>query len=810
MSTKERASTSHIVEAESPFLNEELFAGEPEEEWEPNAALANECPFRSAFEQGVGQTDSLEIEPGSEEEEEEENFEYDIPKLGSATRDHPLKEIADGQRGQLPDDILTAILTIGESDANNLTYRVFWQKHPNLSGKMLNPNDRKQRDLWKKWKTILSRHVKPVIWLRKLIDELDQHRGSIPREFLLGWIAAESDGIVSTVSELRERGYFQIMFQGGEAAKQLGLTAAQFRRLSTDRKFSIEKGVELAEIYRQHFLKNYPQVPDGSDLLWRLIKGRHALPTPLKKTLDELVKAGTPITWHAVSQSMPKAARRVDQTFDYAAKLKPLADRVPVPATPTPELYGESDPWIPGGESEDDVAEAAGGQATEEDSAEFGEEHIPDMDMLSEDRDQAILWKETAESLPHRVFPSEIDQETEDQETPPLPKGVHSFEHWFQPMKRDTTASSWIPDGGERKLEPIDPGFFEANGELKISSLNNSLKDLLVGNAEFSRHLSRDALRDGKAKAGDKIRVALVDLTGSKLLDPEFAGWGSLAAVYGASCPKVAALYAAFQLRNDLKHAAAVEKITQTAELMRVMSERWKREGVDGPPRLNQFLNHGKNPPDLEFSAGVDEAINNIIDQEKANSAARVLIDAVGFPYIASLMWQSGMRHPTRGGLWLTSNFASGAPWTRPAKPPPSPVYGHNATALSLTTFFTLLAQDRLVRPGLSATIKTALSTASWFSDALPSASIASKVGLLKKCLRWGPKMKGGQPVLANNKPVQECKEKEVTHAHEAGLIQNERFRYAVAIMTTGIPTGIALLQKLIGELDGLIRKNNP
>jgi hypothetical protein len=41
-------------------------------------------------------------------------------------------------------------------------------------------------------------------------------------------------------------------------------------------------------------------------------------------------------------------------------------------------------------------------------------------------------------------------------------------------------------------------------------------------------------------------------------------------------------------------------------------------------------------------------------------------------------------------------------------------------------------------------------------------------------------------------------------------LIENERFRYAVAIMTTGIPTGVSLLKKLIGELDGLIRANNP
>ena len=70
--------------------------------------------------------------------------------------------------------------------------------------------------------------------------------------------------------------------------------------------------------------------------------------------------------------------------------------------------------------------------------------------------------------------------------------------------------------------------------------------------------------------------------------------------------------------------------------------------------------------------------------------------------------------------------------------------------------------------------------------------------------------MKGGQPVTINGKPVQECKESVATHVHEAALVETVGFRYAVAIMTTGIPTGVSLLQKLIGELDGLIRKNNP
>jgi hypothetical protein len=273
-----------------------------------------------------------------------------------------------------------------------------------------------------------------------------------------------------------------------------------------------------------------------------------------------------------------------------------------------------------------------------------------------------------------------------------------------------------------------------------------------------------------------------VDLTGIKILHPEFAGWGSTVAVNGASCPKVAVLYAAFQLRNDLKHIAAAEKILKTSDLIRIVKERWKKERVSDPPNLDQLLYHGTNPPSLEFTADVDGAIDNIIDPKKGNHAAKVLIDTVGFPYIASLMWQSGLRHPTRGGLWLTSNYAGGKAWKNPSRPPPPPVFGHNATALSLATFFTLLGQERLARSGLPRTIKTALSTASWFRDRLPSAIIASKVGFLS------------------------------SHAHEAALIENDRFRYAVAIMTGGIAAqaGISLLKELIKKLDELIKENNP
>lgn len=443
---------------------------------------------------------------------------------------------------------------------------------------------------------------------------------------------------------------------------------------------------------------------------------------------------------------------------------------------------------------EEEVFEQEGFEQEDEDVT-FAEE--------ADDPDLEAPWEVIAESLPPRVVPAEHAEVQFEHDTPALPAGLRAFEHWHQPMKRDAASNTWVPDGPQAKLEPLDPGFFDAAGELKTAGLHEKLKDVLVDDARFSRYLTAVARRDRKATAGDQIRVALVDLTGSRLLDPDYAGWGSTVPVYGASCPKVAALYAAFQLRNDLKHVAAEEKITKTANLIRFMNERWKRERVDQPPRLQAtatkpgLLYLKTDPPALEFSAEVDDAIDNLIDPDRSAASANVLIDVIGFPYIASLLWQSGLRHPSLGGIWLLANYG-GTAWSKPVKPAPLPIQVHNATALSMAAFFTLLGQDRLAQSGLPRTIKSALSTASYLDDVLPSGvSVASKVGLLKKCVARNP---------ANNK----CTAWIPTHTHEAAFIENGRFRYAVAMMITGVPTGVSVLQELIPELDTLIRNNNP
>jgi V8-like Glu-specific endopeptidase len=164
-----------------------------------------------------------------------------LPSLAAATQDFSLQKIADGTLGVLPKEFTEAILVSGETDALNLTDRVFYHvNHPEMAGRKINPIT--QKALADEWRNVLNTQVAPLIWLRQVIDRLDEKRGSVPRELLLGWMAVKSDGNVRLIGRGGERGYFQIDWP---TASALGLDRAGFGRLSTQRRTSIDFGVQL-------------------------------------------------------------------------------------------------------------------------------------------------------------------------------------------------------------------------------------------------------------------------------------------------------------------------------------------------------------------------------------------------------------------------------------------------------------------------------------------------------------------------------------------------------------------------------------
>lgn len=173
----------------------------------------------------------------------------------------------------------------------------------------------------------------------------------------------------------------------------------------------------------------------------------------------------------------------------------------------------------------------------------------------------------------------------------------------------------------------------------------------------LDRAVDRNGLRD-LARAG-KFSVAIVDLDDPTA--PHLAEVDGRRMIYAASIPKIAVLYAAFQARKEGR---------------------------------------------LEIDAAFHETLTQMC-RVSSNVAASAAIRKVGFPYIASVLWQSGLYDPRLGGgLWVGKAYGGANDyWHRD----PVANLSHGATAVSLARLLTLLAQDKLVDAKSSAEMREIL-----------------------------------------------------------------------------------------------------
>ena len=109
-----------------------------------------------------------------------------------------------------------------------------------------------------------------------------------------------------------------------------------------------------------------------------------------------------------------------------------------------------------------------------------------------------------------------------------------------------------------------------------------------------------------------------------------------------------------------------------------------------------------------------------------SNFATTTIVRDLGFPYIASALMQSGLYDPARGGgLWFNYDYG-GHTWAGP--PAGGPM--NSGTPGSLASYMTLLAQDRLVSPTASQGIRDLLDKD---TTAMPTLQSPFEVGLEKK-----------------------------------------------------------------------------
>lgn len=362
---------------------------------------------------------------------------------------------------------------------------------------------------------------------------------------------------------------------------------------------------------------------------------------------------------------------------------------------------------------------------------------------------------------------------------PPPPKGLKLLDHFHVPKKPDPTTPGHFIVSQLTKVDVTDlnPGFIDPSDNVITDStsdgLQTCLNKLITNN--FQNYLSKAS--NTAATVSDRLRVALVDLTGDKISRPDFAGWGSTLPMYGASVPKMLAVYAAHQLRMDLRQLAFTPGILTAKDLEKTALKTWNLS--HSRPDLVWLFDIRKwngTPGDLDFTTAAKNVLAKI---SKGHNGGKFIV-RVGFPYIHSITFQSGLFHPTRGGLWLTTSYRQGKSGSNPVKAK----YNANVTALSAATFFTLLAQRRMIDPATSADIQRSLFDGGCITRLITPLSstlggVAAKCGVYRDY--W----------------------------HDCVLVDRADARYVVIVLTRTKKSEEGKYMQLVNELDKLIVRNN-
>ena len=244
----------------------------------------------------------------------------------------------------------------------------------------------------------------------------------------------------------------------------------------------------------------------------------------------------------------------------------------------------------------------------------------------------------------------------------------------------------------------VDPGFYSAP------------KD----------HPLRKALAAvSKQKAYSHMRLAIADLTDDPKR-PVYVGYDDTKQTFIASTAKLAILQPAFMLRKAARDAVAAITAKDDKEFFRKLAKAWASEfrrfnsGVkdanNSAPVLPRILTarRAKNtdPFTIDFNA---QATGNVATagflarmtqslKSSSNENSASCIRDLGFPYIHGVAKEAGFY--VKNGLWVSRDFG-GRDWF-----PGFKGSVQAGTARSIAELLALLAQDRLVEPGLASEIR--------------------------------------------------------------------------------------------------------
>ena len=193
------------------------------------------------------------------------------------------------------------------------------------------------------------------------------------------------------------------------------------------------------------------------------------------------------------------------------------------------------------------------------------------------------------------------------------------------------------------------------------------------------------------------MSVLLIDMTGPVNV---FGGWNIHKTRYSASCVKIAAMFAAFRLRENLNEAAKGLHAKDPDDLIKKITDEWKpivENSISAPKDFPQLktvftISGSGSSWTFAFSKTYQRALEDMIGISD-NRAASTCILGLGYQYINGALAADDFYSEDLGGLWLAGDYSSGrdAPAEKTSK-------SHQAaSAAAIARFLILLDGKRLV-----------------------------------------------------------------------------------------------------------------
>jgi len=440
----------------------------------------------------------------------------------------------------------------------------------------------------------------------------------------------------------------------------------------------------------------------------------------------------------------------------------------------------------------------SGNEAEEEsaDSQQESEQQPADSDQASKQSDEQVTEQSDQSTEQSEEQPAESEQpadQAEEQSTDSDQAPAQAEDNTADEadQKADMTEAEWN-DKSEQAVDEsasTQVAMADTDGGVSMNAGKGRDGEIVISGSVFGGPYDPGFVNAETAfanciKVPDSLTLALVDVTDSAA--PVLAGIRAEDTVFIASMAKIAALYAAFELRKRLQDAiAGVPVTTPVPAIIAQVKKIWQplidakkpknAAAFAGFPNLTDIFDITPAGSSWSVTFTTKGDINTLADKESAawpslngkfgfkellvlmasfsnNGAAARCITSLSYEYINAALVGAGLYEDGKGGLWLAAPYPHkpGAALTEtlwmqePLNKDPNTTRRYQvSSAKAAAAMFTLLAQRKLVDATSSDEMLDLLQagTNDFVRNALADASrdvnsIRTKIGVIDK-LYW-------------------------------------------------------------------------